>query len=381
VTTTIPSRPCSLEARRDSDELVVTLAGDWSIRSGIASVTDVETQLKGSPPPERITYDTRELGSWDSALLTTLIRVANAAAAHDVPEDRAGLPDGVRRMLALSEEVPEKEHKKSRKKEVFFVTQVGLTTIEVTETLMGVLDFVGDVTVAFFRWITGRASYRRADLWMAVQQAGVEAMPIVALVSFLMGIILAFVGAIQLQRFGAEVYVADLVGIAMVRDVSALMTGIVMAGRSGAAYAAEIGSMQVNEEVDALTTTGVSPVEFLVLPRVIALVCMMPLLVVFSDFVAILGGLFVGVTMLDQTFEAYVFQTQGAVTVTHLVSGLVKGTTYGALAAMSGCLRGLQSGRSSLAVGAAATSAVVTAIVLIIAAAGVFSVVSYVLGI
>ena len=314
-------------------------------------------------------YDSEHLGAWDSALLTTLIRVTDAATRMDVPEDRAGLPEGVRRMLALSEEVPEKERKKSRKKHVFFVTQVGLTTIEVTETLFGMLDFVGQVATALLRWITGRASYRRADLWMAVQQAGVEAVPIVALVSFLMGVILAFVGAIQLEQFGAAVYVADLVGIAMVRDVAALMTGIVMAGRSGAAYAAEIGSMQVNEEVDALTTTGVSPVEFLVLPRVLALVCMMPLLTVFADFVSILGGLFIGVTLLDQSFEAY------------LVSGLVKGTTYGAIAAMAGCLRGLQSGRSSLAVGAAATSAVVTAIVLIIAAAGVFSVLSYILGI
>lgn len=376
-----PSQPRSLEARRASDDLIVTLAGDWSIRSGIASIADVETQLGLSPPPGRIVYEAEDLGSWDSAILTMLLRIADAATARGVPEDRAGLPDGVRSMLALSEEVPEKEHKKSRKKEVFFVTQVGLTTIDVTETLIGLLDFLGEVTVAIFKWITGRASYRRADLWMAIQQAGVEAMPIVALVSFLMGVILAFVGAIQLQRFGAEVYVADLVGIAMVRDVAALMTGIVMAGRSGAAYAAEIGSMQVNEEIDALTTTGVSPVEFLVLPRVLALVWMMPLLTIFADFVSILGGMLIGVTLLDQSFEAYVFQTQGAVTLTHVVSGLVKGTTYGAIAAMAGCLRGLQSGRSSLAVGAAATSAVVTAIVLIIAAAGVFSVVSYVLGI
>lgn len=376
-----PSPTSSLTARRESDDLVVSLAGDWSIHSGIASIADVETQLASSPQPARIVYETEALGSWDSALLTALVRIKDAATARGVLEDRAGLPDGVRSMLALSEEVPEKEHKKSEKKQVFFVTQVGLTTIDVTETLVGMLDFLGDVTVAFFRWITGRASYRRADLWMAVQQAGVEAVPIVALVSFLMGVILAFVGAIQLEQFGAAIYVADLVGIAMVRDVAALMTGIVMAGRSGAAYAAEIGSMQVNEEVDALTTTGVSPVEFLVLPRVIALVCMMPLLTIFADFVSILGGLFVGMTLLDQSFAAYVFQTQEAVTITHLVGGLVKGTTYGAIAAMSGCLRGLQSGRSSLAVGAAATSAVVTAIVLIIAAAGLFAFLSYILGI
>lgn len=381
VSTSTSSPASGLVARRESDDLVVVLSGDWSIRAGIPSVGDIEALLSDSAPPARIVFESDRLGTWDSSLLALLIRIRDAAAAHGVREERAGLPEGVRSMLALSEEVPEKERSKPRKKHVFLVTQVGLTTIDVTESLVGMLDFVGEVTMALLKWVTGRASYRRADLWMAIQQAGVEAVPIVALVSFLMGVILAFVGAIQLEQFGAAVYVADLVGIAMVRDVAALMTGIVMAGRSGAAYAAEIGSMQVNEEVDALTTTGVSPVEFLVLPRVIALILMMPLLTIFADFVSILGGMFVGVTLLDQSFEAYALQTQGAVTLTHLISGLVKGTTYGAIAAMAGCLRGLQSGRSSLAVGAAATSAVVTAIVMIIAAAGVFSVVSYVLGI
>ena len=378
----ISSRRPSIEVRRDSDGLVVTLGGDWDIHSGIASIAEVESQLTAAAAPSRIAYVADEVGSWDSALLTMLLRIAEAAKAQEVPEDRAGLPDGVRGMLELAEAVPEKgDIKTHEKKHVLFVTQIGLTTIDVTHSLTGMLDFVGEVTIALGKWVTGRASYRKADLWLAVQQAGVEAMPIVALVSFLMGVILAFVGAIQLQQFGAAIYVADLVGIAMVRDVSALMTGIVMAGRSGAAYAAEIGSMQVNEEVDALTTSGVSPIEFLVLPRVIALVCMMPLLTIYSDFVSILGGMFVGVTMLDQSFAAYALQTEGAVTLTHVIGGLVKGTTYGAIVAMAGCLRGLQSGRSSLAVGAAATSAVVTAIVLIIAAAGIFSVLSYVLGI
>lgn len=378
----ISSRRPSIEVRRDFDGLVVTLAGDWDIHSGIASIAEVEIQLTAAAAPGRIAYVADEIGSWDSALLTMLLRISEAARAQEVPEDRAGLPEGVRGMLELAEAVPEKgDTKTHEKKHVLFVTQVGLTTIDVTHSLTGMLDFVGEVTIALGKWVTGRASYRKADLWLAVQQAGVEAMPIVALVSFLMGVILAFVGAIQLQQFGASIYVADLVGIAMVRDVSALMTGIVMAGRSGAAYAAEIGSMQVNEEVDALTTSGVSPIEFLVLPRVIALVCMMPLLTIYSDFVSILGGMFVGVTMLDQSFAAYALQTEGAVTLTHVIGGLVKGTTYGAIVAMAGCLRGLQSGRSSLAVGAAATSAVVTAIVLIIAAAGIFSVLSYVLGI
>jgi phospholipid/cholesterol/gamma-HCH transport system permease protein len=371
----------SVQVRRLGDDLVLVLAGDWNVHSGIPSIDDVAEHLIGAEAAKQVTYVSEELGSWDSSLLTFLVRVVEAAALHRVPENREGLPAGVRGMLRLAEAVPESGDVGGPVTRYFFVVRLGLTTIEVTHQLKGMLEFVGEVTVALLKWMTGRASYRRSDLWLSVQQAGVEAMPIVALVSFLMGVILAFVGAIQLQQFGAAIYVADLVGIAMVRDIAALMTGIIMAGRSGAAYAAEIGSMQVNEEVDALTTIGVSPVEFLVLPRLLALVFMMPLLTIYADFVSILGGMLVGVGMLGQSFTAYTVQTLAAVNLTHVIPGIIKGTTYGAIVAMSGCLRGLQSGRSSLAVGAAATSAVVTAIVHIIAAAGVFSVVSYVLGI
>jgi phospholipid/cholesterol/gamma-HCH transport system permease protein len=370
-----------LTVRREADAVVVRVGGDWKVHEGVPAVDEIERGLSGADRPVRVVYDASSLGEWDSSLLTFLLRAADVAAEHGVGEDRDGLPGGVRGLLRLSEAVPKKEGAERGQEQEAFVTRVGLTTIEVTRGLHSILEFLGQVTVAMLRWVRGKASYRRADLWLAIQQAGVEAAPIVALVSFLMGIILAFVGAIQLQQFGAAIYVANLVGIAMVRDLSALMTGIVMAGRSGAAYAAEIGSMQVNEEVDALTTVGVSPVEFLVLPRVLALVFMMPLLTIYSDAVSIIGGMLVGVTMLDQSFTAYIVQTTGAVSLTHLIPGLIKGTTYGAIVAMAGCLRGLQSGRSSLAVGAAATSAVVTSIVLIIAAAGVFSVISYQLGI
>jgi phospholipid/cholesterol/gamma-HCH transport system permease protein len=377
----IESSARRLSVTRDHDALVIAISGDWSVHDGVPSVEEVEGALAGADRPTRMTYESSSLGGWDSSLLAYLARVSARAADSDVKEERDGLPEGVRGLLRLSEAVPKKEGAERGLERDALVTRVGLTTIEVTRGLHSILEFLGEVTVALMRWVAGKASYRRADLWLAVQQAGIEAAPIVALVSFLMGIILAFVGAIQLQQFGAAIYVANLVGIAMVRDLSALMTGIVMAGRSGAAYAAEIGSMQVNEEVDALTTIGVSPVEFLVLPRVLALVFMMPLLTIYSDAVSIIGGMLVGVTMLDQSFTAYVVQTTGAVSLTHLIPGLIKGTTYGAIVAMAGCLRGLQSGRSSLAVGAAATSAVVTSIVLIIAAAGVFSVISYQLGI
>jgi phospholipid/cholesterol/gamma-HCH transport system permease protein len=196
-----------------------------------------------------------------------------------------------------------------------------------------------------------------------------------------MGAIFAFVGAVQLEKFGASIYVADLVGISTVREMGAMMTAIVMAGRTGAAYAAQLGSMKVTQEIDALRTMGLSPMEFLVLPRMIALFVMMPLLALYADALGILGGAAVGAGMLDLSPASYFRETFWAVSVGDLAGGLVKASTYGVLVALSGCLRGMQSGTNSAAVGEAATSAVVTSIVAIVVACGLFAVMFYILGI
>jgi phospholipid/cholesterol/gamma-HCH transport system permease protein len=195
------------------------------------------------------------------------------------------------------------------------------------------------------------------------------------------GLILAFVGAVQLKMFGAQIYVANLVAIAMVREMGAMMTGIIMAGRTGAAFAAQLGTMQVNEEIDALKTMGLSPLEFLVLPRMLALILMMPLLCLYADLMGILGGVVVGIGMLDLSFSQYFEQTRAAITLTDLWLGVGKGVIFGVLVALAGCLRGMQSGRSASAVGDAATSAVVTAIVAIIVSDGLFAVITNVIGI
>jgi phospholipid/cholesterol/gamma-HCH transport system permease protein len=224
-----------------------------------------------------------------------------------------------------------------------------------------------------------KARYRSSDLFLLIQQCGAQALPIVTLISFLVGAILAFVGAVQLRQFGAQLYVANLVGIAMTREMGAMMTAILMAGRTGAAFAAQLGTMKVTQEVDAFTTAGFSPLEFLVLPRVVALVLMMPLLCLYADFVGIAGGAAVGVGMLDLSWTTYFQQTASAVSLTDAAGGVFKSSFYGVLIALAGCLRGLQSGTSSAAVGDAATSAVVTGIVAVIVACGIFAVVFYVL--
>jgi phospholipid/cholesterol/gamma-HCH transport system permease protein len=380
--TGIPTaRPASLDVERSGDgTLVLRLGGDWLLRGGVPSAEAVEREFVSPPRVQRMTFDSSALGAWDTGLLTFLTSLRPLLEAHGFEVEREGLPEGVRALMALAEAVPEKSDARAEGIEHGVIERIGETTIEIGASLSEQLEFVGSATIAFGRMLIGRARYRRADLMLQIQQAGVEALPIVALVSFLLGLILAFVGAIQLQAFGAQVYVADLVGIAMARDMGALIAAIVMAGRSGGAYAAQLGSMNVNQEIDALQTTGVSPLEFLVLPRMTALFLMMPLLSLYAAAVGILGGAAVGTGMLDLSLTTYYQQTVAAVGVRDVLGGVLKGGTYGILIALAGCLRGMQSGRSASAVGDAATSAVVTAIVAIITAAGVYSAVFYVLG-
>lgn len=217
-------------------------------------------------------------------------------------------------------------------------------------------------------------------IFFQIESAGPSALAIITLISTLVGLILAFVGAVQLQLFGAQIYVANLVGLGMAREMGAMMTAVIMAGRTGAAYAAQIGTMQVNEEIDALKTMGISPIEFLVLPRLIALCVMMPLLCIYADFMGIFGGAVVSAMMLDISFFEYYQQLQSAVDLKHFVIGIIKSGVFGVLVATAGCFRGIQCGRSASAVGFAATNAVVTSIVLIVVADAIITVICQVLG-
>jgi len=376
--TTLPGR---LTVTRDVDDvLVVQLAGSWQLESGLPSSSDLERGLVG-PEPTGIAFDTRELGSWDSAILTFLVSVSRLARERGIEVDRSGLPEGLRRLLALAEAVPEKVDARASEDEDAFLERLGGKAIATHQLFRSDLDFIGQLVLTVGRALRGKARFRGSDLALLIQQNGLEALPIVTLVTFLLGLILAFVGAIQLQTFGATIYVADLVGVAMVRDMGALITGIIMAGRSGAAFAAQLGSMKVTQEIDALETMAISSMECLVLPRVVALCLMMPLLTLYGDAMGILGGAFVGVFMLDLSAVEYLSQTADGVSLSHVVGGVFKGSVYGVLIATSGCLRGVQCGRSSSAVGDAATSAVVTSIVAIIVACGLFAFVFYALGI
>ena len=367
--------------RGNDTTLLIRLSGVWRLRGGMTSDATVQQELERSPQPARVAFEVQNLTHWDSSILTFLTNVSELCRQHGIAMDRSGLPAGVRRLLELAEAVPEKKGARKEEVEVPFLQRVGNTTIGAGNSLGEMLKFLGEMSITFGRLFRMKVRFRAVDLFLLIQQCGAQALPIVTLISFLVGVILAFVGAVQLKQFGAQIYVADLVGIAMVREMGAMMTGIIMAGRTGAAFAAQLGTMKVTQELDAFTTMGFSPLEFLVLPRVIALVLMMPLLCLYSDFVGVMGGAVIGVGMLDLSWTTYFRETVNAINLTGLFGGVFKSSVYGVLIALAGCLRGIQCGNSSSAVGDAATSAVVTGIVAIVAACGVFAVVFYVLGI
>jgi phospholipid/cholesterol/gamma-HCH transport system permease protein len=371
---------CEVSVSRPTpDMLLVKLVGSWKIDGPSPSIGEIQGELEAEPRVSEITFDSQALREWDSSLLAFLIKVIRESSQRDIRVTRKGLPIGVQRLLKLALAVPEKKGPLSETEP--FLSRIGSYGLTFVQSAADMLDFLGEAAVAFTRMLAGKARFQRSDLVSIIQTTGAEALPIVTLISVLVGLILAFVGAVQLKMFGAQIYVADLVGIAMVRVMGAIMTGIIMAGRTGAAFAAELGTMQVNEEIDALRTLGISPMEFLVLPRMLALTLMMPLLCLYADLMGVIGGLIVGVTMLDISPMEYYTQTRAAIDLSHLWVGLFHSFVFGILVALSGCLRGMQCGRSASAVGDATTSAVVTGIVSIIISTAVITVVCDILGI
>lgn len=313
------------------------------------------------------------IGKWDSTLLTLILRVKKQCDAYGVELDLSGLPSGAQRLIHLAMAVPEREGSSRSSKKAPLLERLGKWAVSSHSDVVDAFSFFGEAIVSILRFVTGRARYRKAEFWLIIQQCGPQALGIVTIISVLVGAILAFVGAIQLQMFGAEIYVANLVGISMVMEMGALMTGIILAGRTGASFAAQLGTMQVNEEIDALKTMGIPPMDYLVMPRMVALILMTPLLVIYADFMGILGGAVVGIFGLGISPTVYFNQTTEMMTLWYCAQGLIKGCTFGVLVAICGCMRGMSCGRSASAVGEAATSAVVTGIVAIVLADAVWT--------
>jgi len=351
--------------RTDGSRTVLELSGDW-VRGSAMSVSGAGD---AGWPDE---FQTGNLGRFDSMLPAWLLRTLRESELEEPTLE--GLPENLRGLMELALKVPERSEAKSQEDEPQGLHFLGLQSTAAWKSVESVLAFIGDTVRSTFRFFTGRAKFRASDFWLIVQDCGIGALPIVALISFLIGMILAFVGNVQLADFGASIYVADLVGIAMVREMGVMMTAIIMSGRTGAAFAAHIGSMNANQEIDALKTFGFNPFDFLVLPRVFALVLMMPILTVYSNIIGILGGMLVGagVGIPPSLFWAEMLTS---LDITQASLGVIKSVFFGVAIAISGCMQGMNSGSSSAAVGQATTRAVVASITAVIVLDSAFAVI------
>jgi phospholipid/cholesterol/gamma-HCH transport system permease protein len=344
----------------------LAFSGDWVQGQNPASFSALQSELQSSRPAH-LTIDGSSLGNWDSILVAFLLQCHNYCRTQGITLESNNMPSGVEKLLAVATAVepfdapPEDSHS--------WISSLnpGHLLNTFTRDIRESLAFTGEVTIALARLATGKANTRFIDFRSFCFQAGPEAFAIISLTSILVGMILGYLGAVQLKQFGAEVYVANLVVIGTLREMGVLMTAVVMAGRTGAAYAAQLGTMQTNEEIDAITTMGISPVEFLVLPRMLALIVIMPLLTIYADLLGIVGGGIVAGGM-GITPVQYITQGLTALSSAHVMVGLLKALVFATLIAIAGCRAGINSGRSSSAVGQAATNAVVTAIVYLIVA-------------
>lgn len=343
-------------------KIILTYSSDQKNKT-----TDVVSVKKS----KTLTLDTSTRKSWDSLLLTFFAIIIEHAKKENIPIDDSQLPHQISTLL----NVELLKNDKVKEPEVSILESIGDIALDVPKSSVNALVFFGDVMIALGKFFRGKTSCSARDVWEELYSCSVASLPIISLVSLLLGLILAFVSAIQLRSLGAELYVASLVSISMVRVMGPVLTGIVVSGKTGASYAATIGTMQVNEEVDALNTFGISPVEFLILPRVIALTIMMPFLTMYSNVMGILGAFFVVVLGLGISPDAFVENVQFMAKMSSLWTGLFHSLVFGFVIALTCCYQGLVCGRSAEAVGKATTAAVVNAIVGIIVVTSIITVI------
>lgn len=355
------ARTARLEWQQDGQRLLLHIAGEWTL---MQRKPDLAAVWLARPAGAVLSLQAGELADWDSSLLALLRRIQRLAERDQLALDLSALPAGALRLLELAANTP-CEHSAPAERPGA-VTRLGERALRWRDSLVTACRFTGEVVLAGGAWLRGRAGLRASDFWDAFSRCGPGALPIVVLIALLVGLILAFVGAAQLQAFGAQLYIANMVAIGMTREMGALMTAVIMAGRTGAAYAAELGSMQANEEIDALKTFGFDPMQFLVLPRILALLLAMPLLTAFADAVGVLGGFLIGFGLFDISAQLYLNQSLAMLSPTDFLLGLFKSLVFAVLIGLIGCQRGLSCGRNAQAVGEATTGAVVSIIVALV---------------
>jgi phospholipid/cholesterol/gamma-HCH transport system permease protein len=378
---TVNNAPCEINVSRKEHTLEAAIVGDWVLDAEPPALEAVLTQLDDAKDIKLLVFSTEALGRWDTLLMTELIRLIDYGAKQGIKVDTTTLPEGIQGLLSLVYAVPERVGARRQEIRTPWLEVIGKGGLRIVRDAQALVVFIGEIALSISAMARGKARFRWVDLWVYIQDCGPSALPIVTLISLLVGLILAFVGAVQLALFGAQIYIADLVGLGMTREMGGLMAAIIMSGRTGAAYAAQLGTMQVNSEIDALKTMGFEPMEFLVLPRILALILIMPLLCLYADLMGIVGGALVTVSFFDVSLVEYLNRTADAVHIPDFSIGVAKCAVFGVLIALSGCMRGMQCGRSASAVGDAATSAVVTGIVFIVIADSLMTVMCNRLGI
>jgi len=369
----------AIQTSQHESTLEAAFTGDWILSAEIPPLTPIISQLDQNI--KKLVFSTKELGRWDSVLMTELIELINAGKAKDIEVDTSTLPEGVQGLLNLVYSVPEPSGARRKSEPNNWIAHFGTMGLLLYKDTQGFIKFIGELALGLVSMIRGKERMCPEDFWRNVQDCGPSALPIITLISVLVGLILAFVGAVQLALFGAEIYIADMVGLGMARDMGGLMASVIMTGRTGATFAAQLGTMQASSEIDALKTMGFEPIVFLVLPRLLALIFIMPMLCLYADLMGIFGGALVTVNFLDISLTQYLDRTASAIHMKDIGMGVVKCAVYGVLIALAGCLRGMQCGRSASAVGNATTSAVVTGIVFIVVADAIMTMICNRLGI
>ena len=349
---------------------VLHLQGFWREENCLKNLPELHLPAEG-----KLSFDCRQLADWDSSLLLFLRWFLRQLGARGLQWDESGLPAGVQRLLQLSHaSLPPDEGNLVEERN--FVQSIGEWCWDIIRISHNILAFTGELTLTALKMLLGRTRFQARDVIQQLAIAGPSALAIISLIGFLMGVILAFIGAIPLKWFNGEIYVASLIGIGILRLMAPVMVGVVMAGRTGAAYAAELGTMQTNEEIDAYVTMGIPPMEFLVLPRCLALTLMLPFLCLFADLMGIAGGMLVGIYYLNLTFLEFYQQLIRTTKVADLTVGLFTCLVFGVLVSACGCYQGLYCSRSAEGVGKAATEAVVNSIVCIVLATAVITIVT-----
>jgi phospholipid/cholesterol/gamma-HCH transport system permease protein len=367
----------TISYKTEDSNLFIYLAGEFGLKNLTVFNGDIKRQISRQKL-NSVTIDFSEVYYLDSAAALAMVQIQKDNIAQNISCQLVNLNDEAKGIFSvIHEDALNHQPFKSLQDNDDFIRHVGQSYLDIIREFNNFVTFIGELLVAIFYIIRHPKTFRGKDVLFYIQRAGVDGLPIVAIIGALIGLIIAFMSYLQLKMVGANIYVPALVSFGMIKELGPLMTAILVAGRSGSAYAAEIGTMAVNEEVDALNTMGFDSVRFLAVPKVLATIIVLPILTIYADLFGILGGMIIGITSLDLTIQTYITQSIKSIKVFDIVTSLIKAGVFAALIASIGCHKGFQVRSGAQDVGKFTTSAVVAAIFLIVVADSIFAIMFY----